>query len=340
MNLIAFLAGGAILSAYSGPQPEEVKQYRDWVVSCDNARYCEAVGLDPFGKGPLEVTITNSVHDAVGAQVSIVHHGKDQDFRLFLDGQPLPNGGATAGVVRYQGDSAKQIARRLAEGHYLTARDRSGQKISAASIFGVKAALLYMDDRQERSGTTGAIIKTGSKSVSEILPGWSTTLTLSAAGREKPTNVPKSVTDKLLVATNCDSHIDTPADDFAISRLDEESTLLILPNICLSGAYNLASQAYVVSNSGEYRAAEFDIDPGMGGDNASNWVANVLWDEQGATLETSVLTRSLGDCGRRRYFIWNGESFNLFKQEDMPVCGGRTRFVRTFTAGYAARESR
>src|SRR3954468_8217057 len=92
--MLSFLA---LALAAAAPHPSEIKLFKDWVVGCDNGRFCQAVGLMPEGQPEDAATMTvergpeaearpviRFAIDAAGAK-ALAADGKRLEVRLVPD---------------------------------------------------------------------------------------------------------------------------------------------------------------------------------------------------------------------------------------------------------------
>ena len=101
-----------------------------------------------------------------------------------------------------------------------------------------------------------------------------------------------------------------------------------MPWQCENGAYNLYTNILVVDLYGQIRLAVFDYDNGVTGDGPSNVLVNATWNDSKRTLESFILYRAIGDCGRIDQYIWFGAEFRLSEQRIMPECRGSFDTIR------------
>src|SRR4051794_6181680 len=158
-------AGGMILplllaaaAAGAAPHPSELKLFKDWTVGCDNLRACEAVALlhDQAADDGLTMSVARGA--APEAPVRIVvgpsfggSDGKTGVVALAVDGRRLPARliDVDAGALVDAGGTAALLAA-LRTGAKLEALGVGGKSLGTISLAGASAALLYMDDKQQR----------------------------------------------------------------------------------------------------------------------------------------------------------------------------------------------
>ncbi|MFN3748339.1 MAG: DUF1176 domain-containing protein [Sphingorhabdus sp.] len=326
------------VSIYSGPRPEETAVFKDWVTGCDNVRNCTAIALEPMERAEadqLEVLIEQPLAHHLDPVVTVklrVFHASDEQYRLYVDDEKVSHLAQFDGRWVFKGPAARSLVSSMRDGGVMTAKDVRGNAVAVASLAGLTAALLRIDEQQGKQGTARALAKPGKGIPYDDLPGYSVTL-----GRPGPTDrVPKmpspDVTVKLAANETCAIDENQPVAASKVYRLDGEHSLLLMPWRCGNGAYNLYSNIMIVDYFGTPRVAEFDYDTGFTGDGPSNVLVNVIWDRDQRVLESFNKFRGLGDCGRIDRFIWDGAKFRLSEQLIMPECRGAFDRIRTWKA--------
>jgi hypothetical protein len=183
-----------------------------------------------------------------------------------------------------------------------------------------------MDDKQGRTGTTGALAARGTAPDTRAAPAAPVVTALTAAG--KPATPSARQLAQYRKDGSCDDEVAAnTAQPVEAHALGGGKTLLLLP--CSAGAYNVTALVYVGDQSG-FRPAPFNGPTGMGeGSGAANLV-NALWEN--GILTSFDKARGIGDCGVGASHVWDGTRFRLTHQEAMTECRGNTDFIRTWHA--------
>jgi hypothetical protein len=339
-------AGGMILplllaaaAAGAAPQPSPLKLFKDWTVGCDNVRACQAVAL--LHDEAEENGLTMSLARGAGPQAPVrIVVGPDRGasdektgvVALAVDGRRLParltevDGGA---LVDAAGTAALLAA--LRTGTRLEALGADGKSLGTISLAGASAALLYMDDRQERVGTVTALARPGPKPAGAVPPPPPAPEVLAPATSAKaPRKMPLPVA-AVLRKKACDTGDPDDGGSPDTYRLDTAHTLAIVPDHCDSGAYNAASLLYVAGDSGGWQPAAFDTDRPRD-DQSSPVQYNAEWNAKDGLLEMFMKGRGLGDCGTRQSYAWDGARFRLTFQAEMGECRGSIDWIPTWRA--------
>lgn len=323
----AVLAAVSTLSLYTGPEPEKTATYRDWITGCDNVRNCAAVALAPADSSEeaeqLEILIEQPLLYQIEPVVTIKLPAGAVKLALTIDAVPIAMPPREGERLVFRGPLARPLLEALRAGSVAVLRDEaSGKVVARASLAGLTAALLRIDAQQGKAGTPRALVRTGNRPFVDDLPGYSVTLTRPPRGDRPPTQPDAGQLAKLRTGDTCVSESRDPAEPLRLIRLDRDNSMLILPLRCASGAYNLYANVMIVDGFGEMKPAEFDYDIGVTGDGPGNLVVNVGWDDSARVLESHILHRAIGDCGKVDRFIWNGSKFRLSEQRVMPECRG------------------
>ena len=313
--------------ALAAPKPGELKTFKDWVAGCDNGLTCQADGLLPETDYEA-ATIAVKRGGEAGAVPEIwfrLPDGKAAD--VLVDGRPMHL------RLTPQGDSSEvapadslRFATSLATARKVMIVDSAGKAIAPISAEGAAAALLSIDDMQRRVGTVTALVRKGGAPASSIPAPPQLPAVHSAAGSNRPpVKLSAAAVRKIRGEDACDDL--SREEEVEYDRLDDASTLALIPETCASGAYNFAFVAMFVGNDGKFRSAEFD-DDSLGGDGTFN----AEWDPKTRTLETGMKGRGLGDCGEWSTYAWDGERFRLIELKLMGDCRGSIDFITVWRA--------
>ena len=325
----------AAAAAIASPAPAKLRTFSDWIMGCDNSLHCEAVALMPeegaAGENYLFISIER---DAAG----------DAEPRLVIPLYDVPDGshatlvidGQTARQISLHGDQTasliidRPLATALAKGQQ-AALVADGKMVSQASLKGLAAALLHMDDRQNRLGTQGALLRVGSRPSSDVPPPPPLPVILSpAAGTRPPTAYPDARARHLVdpEAVSCERAEAFPPERH---RLDPAHTGLLIRTPCWDGAYNAFAEIFVINERGHAAPAIFDFAP-AGGDERAHTLVNAQWDEKDHRLSEFVKGRGVGDCGRTGEYVWDGSHFRLVSASAMSECRGATHYIPVWHA--------
>ncbi|TFI59287.1 DUF1176 domain-containing protein [Sphingomonas parva] len=329
-DVVAAAAAPAAAVAPARPVPGEVKTFSDWAVGCDNLGTCKAAALAPEGEEFPAVLMSITRAAGPNGALSVAFLSSEAiplPLRVAVDGRPAGEGGRTDDdATRIEGEEAARIVAAAASGKTLSVSDGGNAATSDISLAGLSAALRYIDDRQGRAGTTGALVARGNAPDTRAAPT-APVLTLAAPGGGAAAPSAQQLAE-FRKAGECD--VDMASNGAAAPEthaLGGGKTLLLLP--CSMGAYNVMALVYVGDTAG-FRPAGFDAPTGMGEEGGVPSVVNGAWEN--GLLESYDKGRGLGDCGVSASWGWDGAGFRLVEQAVMPECRGNIDFIRTWHA--------
>ena len=238
-----------------------------------------------------------------------------------VDGEAVARGGTQQDeAIVLTGAPAMALASRLAAGRTLTLIDSGGATIATLPLTGASAALRWIDDRQGRVGTTGALVARGAKPDTRPAPPLPVVRVATIRGEA-------ALLDPLLITrmremAKCD---DDDLPDVTTKTLDGPRTLAIVP--CAEGAYNTLSALFVIERG---TAVPVSFDAPVAGDSDGDLAYNATFED--GILDTFAKGRGLGDCGVMQRYAWDGARFRLIELREMEECRGNPDFIRTWTA--------
>lgn len=309
-----------LLAAVAAPQPTTLETFRDWIVGCDNGRACQAVAL--MSESDLEGTtlvVTRAASANAVPEITVTVPDKGRALGVGKRRIAFSANGAVAAK------DVPAVLDALRRDPSLPVLDAAGTQISAVSLSGASAALLYMDDRQQRVGTASALIRKGALTTVPPAPALPVILR-PAVSHLPPRTISQAEALKQFGDLGCE--IDRESLEPDAVRLDAGHSLALVMQPCGNGAYNYFGIALIVDEAGRITPATFDSSPGMGGDSHS--LVNPSWNEGKRLLDTYAKGRGLGDCGVTSSFAWDGQRFRLAAQAEMGECRGSVDYIPTW----------
>lgn len=348
LRLIAFVPAallGNIISAAA-----DSKDFRDWHVACDNLRNCSAYGFPADELSSAWIRIERGGAPAAAARITIAGDvAENTRVSLAFDDPALP--GLPAGevtldktdssfdrVVIADPAAVDTLIASLRKAKALAVRRidppggaKSDPETSHISLSGAVAALLWIDEQQQRLGTTTAFIRRGDRPVSSIAPPPPAPVVHAAkppaAGAAPAALPPKDLKALTGMARKlCDDDERTEHED--ASRLAPDVSLHSFSCPGMSGAYNHAS-VFLIVPDGRPQAAtpvKFAYPAAVAGTSASKvaevQAINASFDQGTLTISTFNKGRGLGDCGQSEEWVFDGRAFQLVLLRSMPQCKG------------------
>ncbi|HMJ93236.1 MAG TPA: DUF1176 domain-containing protein [Allosphingosinicella sp.] len=334
MNLFPILVAGAA-AASPAPKPEDLRVYDDWTVGCDNGRGCQAVGLVPENWPDDAATIVIARGPEAGAapEVSIAMR-EGMGTALEVDGKRLPlRLAAGKGEAKVAAADVPALIAAIRSGNELKVVGADGAAVGTASLKGASAALLYMDDRQQRVGTVTALDRSGARPASSVPPPPKLPVVRAVPlTRAAPIAVGSARIKALRTKHGCTIDEVGGPDSAEVYALSANQSLVLLA--CGSGAYNVSHVPFVATRRGRaitIALAPFDVKPDWW-DNGLPILVNADWDPAGGLLGSFSKGRGLGDCGTTSSYAWDGSRFRLVEEATMGECRGSIDYITVWRA--------
>jgi len=325
----------ALLAAAAVPQPAELRTFQDWTVGCDNGAACHAVALMP--EDWPEDGLTMSVRrgpEAAAQPVLAFELGADSNAAsVSADGRRLAVRlvGAEGETRVAAADTAAMIAVLRSAGQ-LRLQSADGKPLGTVSLKGASAALLYMDEKQRRTGTATALVRPGNRPGAAAPPPLPL-VTARPLSTARPLALSPAGIKALREKHGCTIDEVGGPEEAETAALAPAETLLLLA--CGSGAYNLSYVPFVLRGGrGPVRAeiAAFDVKPGWWDDEGKPILINAAWEPERGLLTSFSKGRGLGDCGTISEYAWDGRAFRLVEQREMEECRGSVDYITTWRA--------
>jgi len=319
------------------PKPGELKSFEDWAVGCDNARRCTAVSLMEMesGENQLTVAITRSGGrtDAASLSIANIEDRKSGDLSLVADGTVVIGSASLKSQdAPFELDLPTEAIAKLKAAKAVELRDAAGVSLGGASLRGVVAAMLYMDDRQGRAKSETALIAVGQRPATSLTPPPPVPV-IPTKFRPNGTHFKLSAKDiaSLQARTSCDAEPGV-SDGHEAYHLSGSTWLALVP--CGSGAYNFMSVPVLVNRSigRRMKIATFDFAPGFTEVGGPPMLVNADWDAATGQLSSYAKGRGLGDCGSAETYTWDGSKFRLLSKIAMEECRGVIDWIPVWQA--------
>ncbi|MDB5599960.1 MAG: hypothetical protein JWN71_2004 [Xanthobacteraceae bacterium] len=330
------------------PARAEIKNFRDFVAACDNARDCVAYGLGTDAVGAYLKIERGGAPDATPKIIIVADLPNASTFTLAFDDPALnaalptgPHAGpandennARVTVDKPEAVAALLEALRKAKMLRVTRQDppgapKSDPVESELSMAGAVAALLWIDERQQRLGTTTALVRRGDKPASAVPAPPALPAVVAAKINTAPLTqeVPKALDPKHSAKMRKLCGADEDDAEFSeASRLDGKRVLYSYVCRSLSGAYNFTHVFLVAPEDAPQsaRAPDFIVPPELKNEEKKPIMINPGFDTETATLSTFAKGRGPGDCGTEAGWTWDGKAFRVTLYRSMPYCRGVT----------------
>ncbi|WP_162949296.1 MULTISPECIES: DUF1176 domain-containing protein [unclassified Rhizobium] len=330
---MALLLASLALGGAANAADPSYDRYKSWLIACDNGLTCEAKG---FKNGVISSPDMH-VHRAAGPDaVTEVTIGVPfpvglNDFRA--DGISLDLGPAWQ-LSRDEDATTISTSNPAAVMELLSdLRNAAQLEVGAGNavipLDGIVAALLHMDDRQDRLGNVTALITRGTAPASSvaaapalpILARRKIDIALSDEEGQRLILQAKNSGKAVFEAEECQGN--TSGEDLKEEAypLDADHALVFIP--CIIGAYQGSSLAFIVPRNGNDAPVPFQPKLPFGGDETELKILT----EPGFDMNTGALRmagrgRAVGDCGLTAEWVWDGMQFQLAEVSYQGTCGG------------------
>ena len=329
---ISFLLLLTLLVANAAIAAPAQKQFSDWQVTCNNQNFCSArnTGLHQGlvmtlsrGAGARnDVNLRIDLGNLESADVKV----PPVEPRLRLDGEPIvlqqnewkisPHHLMTNGA-----DAINGLLNAIGNGDKVTLADGAG----VISLSGFKAALLFIDSQQKRTGSETAWIKKGDApplSVPPAPPLKEVTASMAAPGPLSHDELNDLLDYGTWRMNNSQCSLDPLRREVRVFPLTDDKALMLTS--CEAGAYNVVYLAWVVSRQKPFVARAIRLRLPFMPDSGSTdlELMNAGFDEHGKELTTLAKGRGLGDCGVATRWRYDGQRFRLVRYAEEPACDG------------------
>ena len=306
------------------------KTYQDWDLICDNTGTCNMAGYpEYYPEHPVSILFTRSAGEkaSVTAQLALLREDVgNKTAEIILNGQSL----GTVPNISEDGN-AKLSEKQTTE--LLTALKGNasievvfGEFKEKVSDKGAAAAMLKMDEFQQRLNTPSALIRQGQEKHAVLAPQATPKIDAVSVKNRQTTELKpgEKQFDAVLALLRKSNRTNEDAENYCYAlHIDEEwnkkITLYPLTKgkvlaeaICMGG-YNYINYYAVLDEklskveqvlANQYNYADYDKN------------THIL------KIEGSFKARGLGDCWHGQEAVWNGKTFILTKEYPSGSCKG------------------
>lgn len=301
------------------------ENYQDWDLVCDNTGTCRMAGYQEEGDDPVSILFTRAAGEnaAVEGKFTILPFGEadrdvqvGQDIEIWLNGKSL-------GKVKHISDDAPDklteeqtkalLSRLKKESEIRLAYGKTTLKVSDK---GAAAAMLKMDEFQQRLNTPSALIRQGQEKHAVLAPQPAPKVEAVSVNNRKTIELKRGekqfnhVLALLRKANSCDDE-DITSQDITLYPLTQNKVLA--EALCVRGAYQGTNYYAVLDNklskveqvlAEQYNRAEYDEKQGY------------------AFVRGTYKGRGVGDCWSSQDAVWNGKIFIRTSEWTTGSCKG------------------
>ena len=312
------------------------ENYQDWDLVCDNTGTCRMAGYQDESSDPVSILFTRAAgqNAAVEGKFTILPFGEadrdvqvGQDIEIWLNGKSL-------GTVKHISDDApdkltEEQTKALLSGLKKESEIRLtyGKTTLKVSDKGAAAAMLKMDEFQQRLNTPSALIRQGQEKHAVLAPQAAPKIEAVSVNNRKTTELKRGEKqfDTVLALLRKSNGTNEDAENYCYELhkddvWNKQITLYPLTKgkvlaeaICSSSAYNYTNYYAVLDGKlskveqvleNRYNYADYDKN------------THIL------KIEGSFKARGLGDCWHGQEAVWNGKTFIRTKEYPSGSCKG------------------
>ena len=301
------------------------ENYQDWDLICDNLGTCRMAGYQEEGDDPVSILFTRAAGEnaAVEGKLTILPFGEadrdvqvGQDIEIWLNGKSL-------GTVKHISDEnpdklTEAQTKALLSGLKKESEIRLtyGKTTLKVSDKGAAAAMLKMDEFQQRLNTPSALIRQGQEKHAVLASQAAPKIEVVSVNNRKTTELKRgekqydNVLALLRKANSCDDE-DITSQDITLYPLTQNKVLA--EALCVRGAYQSTNYYAVLDDklskveqvlAEQYNEAGYDEKQGY------------------AFVRGTYKARGVGDCWNGQDAVWNGKIFIRTSEWTTGFCKG------------------
>ena len=318
--LLTLLPVAAMATSIKG-----IGNYQDWDLVCDNTGTCRMAGYQEKGDDPVSILFTRAAGEnaAVEGKFTILPFGEaDRDVQVGQDIEIWLNGKSLGTVKHISDDEPDKLTEEQTKALLSGLKKESeirltyGKTTLKVSDKGAAAAMLKMDEFQQRLNTPSALIRQGQEKHAVLAPQAAPKVEAVSVNNRKTIELKRGekqfnhVLALLRKANSCDDE-DITSQDITLYPLTQNKVLA--EALCASGAYQ-STNYYAVLDDKLSKVEQVLADQynGVGGDRKQGY----------AFVRGAYKGRGAGDCWSIQDAVWNGKIFIRTSEWTTGSCKG------------------
>ena len=318
---------------------QSARLFTDWHAACDNLRSCAALGMGPGEAetfGFIDVRRGGAANAEVQVSIAFTFETELQEVPLEISFDPPGGEGVFPrnaqaeigrdGLLRLDlpKENSTQFIAALRRAEFLRVRrldDAPKEQASTViSLKGAAAALRWIDEQQQRTGTTNALVARGDRSPASVpSPPQQPVITRSPFQAQQIEG--KAPPDVASMRKAACPDLGDEADGEEIGyQITPDTILWQMP--CGRGAYNFSTVYFAQARSGAPRRIQFERPENGKLVRSVTEIINGEFIEDDRSIFFFAKGRGLGDCGARGAYVWDGRAFMLTNWQEMTTCRG------------------
>ena len=319
--LLTLLPVAAIATSIKG-----IGNYQDWDLVCDNTGTCRMAGYQDESSDPVSILFTRAAGEnaAVEGKFTILPFGEaDRDIQVGQDIEIWLNGKSLGKVKHISDDAPDKLTEEQTKALLSGLKKESeirltyGKTTLKVSDKGAAAAMLKMDEFQQRLNTPSALIRQGQEKHAVLAPKAEPKIDAVSVNNRKTIELKHgekqydNVIALLRKAHDGCVDEDLESQDITIYPLTHNKVLA--EALCVRGAYQSTNYYAVLDDklskveqvlAEQYNEAGYDEKQGY------------------AYVRGSYKGRALGDCWSGQDAVWNGKIFIRTSEWTTGSCKG------------------
>ena len=301
------------------------ENYQDWDLICDNTGTCRMAGYQDESSDPVSILFARAAGEnaTVEGKLTILPFGEaDRDVQVGQDIEIWLNGKSLGKVKHISDDEPDKLTEEQTKALLSGLKKESeirltyGKTTLKVSDKGAAAAMLKMDEFQQRLNTPSALIRPGQEKHAVLAPKVEPKIDAVSVKNRKTIELKHGekqfnhVLALLRKANSCDDE-DITSQDITLYPLTQNKVLA--EALCVRGAYQGTNYYAVLDNklskveqvlAEQYNRAEYDEKQGY------------------AFVRGTYKGRGIGDCWSSQDAVWNGKIFIRTSEWTTGSCKG------------------
>ena len=301
------------------------ENYQDWDLICDNTGTCRMAGYQDESSDPVSILFARAAGEnaTVEGKLTILPFGEaDRDVQVGQDIEIWLNGKSLGKVKHISDDEPDKLTEEQTKALLNGLKKESeirltyGKTTLKVSDKGAAAAMLKMDEFQQRLNTPSALIRPGQEKHAVLAPKVEPKIDAVSVKNRKTIELKHGekqfnhVLALLRKANSCDDE-DITSQDITLYPLTQNKVLA--EALCVRGAYQGTNYYAVLDNklskveqvlAEQYNRAEYDEKQGY------------------AFVRGTYKGRGIGDCWSSQDAVWNGKIFIRTSEWTTGSCKG------------------
>ena len=301
------------------------ENYQDWDLVCDNTGTCRMAGYqeDDGSEHPVSILFTRAAGEnaVVEGKLTILPLGDDRDIQVGQDIEIWLNGKSLGKVKHISDDAPDKLTEEQTKALLSGLKKESeirltyGKTTLKVSDKGAAAAMLKMDEFQQRLNTPSALIRQGQEKHAVLAPQAAPKIEAVSVNNHKTIELKRGEKQfkhvLALLRKAYDGCVDEDLESQDITLYPLTQNKVLAEALCASGAYQ-STNYYAVLDDKLSKVEQVLADQynGVGGDRKQGY----------AFVRGAYKGRGAGDCWSIQDAVWNGKIFILTSEWTTGSC--------------------